>query len=348
MTEAIKPNPAMSDYEAAAWQQLLDRVNKAEQRQRIKPVEKMNELAEAASEKVGEFLEDHQNLNKAAELFLKPLTGLQDLLTRAAASSVSERRILRKASRRDPLIKTMADLRRADLEVPDRMLSLHTVAYGVGLAAEGAATSLVITGFVVSSTVSGGVTLGAAAAAVSADVTANLAASSRLVADIAMSYGYDTRLPDEQIYALGVLSYGTTVTSGGKAASLAELSRLTQTMMRHAPHKELDKFVLVKVTREVLKRLGFKLSHERIAQVVPIVGAVVNAGTNAYGITRLSERAQDVYRLRFLTEKYELDAAAWLSQLNEADADADASEDVIDIEQLIREVEAEEKDNPQD
>lgn len=338
----------MSDYEAAAWQQLLERVNKTEQRRRIKPVAKINELAEAANEKIGEFLEDHQNLNQAAEIFVKPLTGLQNLLTRAAASSVSERHVLRKAARRDHSITSMADLRRADLEVPDRMLSLHTLTYGIGLAAEGAATSLIITGFVVASSVSAGVSLGAAAAAVSADVTANLAAGSRLVADIAMSYGYDTRLPDEQIYALGVLNYGTTVTSGGKAASLAELSRLTQTMMRHPTHTQLDQFALVKVTREVLKRLGFKLSHERIAQLVPIVGAVVNAGTNAYGITRLSERAQDVYRLRFLTEKYELDPAAWLSQLHDVEVDAD--EESIDIEQLIREAEAEaeEKDNPQD
>lgn len=343
MTEVLKPHPDMSDYEVAAWTQLLERVNKAEQRRQIKPVAKINELAEAANEKIEAFLDDHQNASKALEAFTKPLTGLQSLLTRAAASSVSERRVLRKAGRRDSSIRSMADLRRADLEVPDRMLSRHTLAYGVGLAVEGAATSLLVTGFVVSSSVSGGVTLAAAAGAISADVTTNLAAGSRVVAKIAMSYGYDTQLPDEQIYALGVLNFGTTVTSGGKAASLAELSRLTQTMMRHPNHTQLDQFALVKLTREVLKRLGFKLTHERIAQLVPIVGAVVNAGTNALGITRLSERAQDVYRLRFLTEKYKLEPAGWLSQLNDSAADAD--EESIDIEQLIREVEAEEKDD---
>lgn len=70
------------------------------------------------------------------------------------------------------------------------------------------------------------------------------------------------------------------------------------------------------------------------------------AGTNAYGITRLSERAQDVYRLRFLTEKYDLEPAAWLSQLNDVAAESD--EESIDIEQLIREIEAEERDDPKD
>lgn len=345
MAEMTKAHPGMSDYEGAAWSQLIDRVSNDEQRRQLKPVAKISELAEAANERVEEFLDDHHNLGQAAEAFTKPLAGLQNVLSRLAASSISEQRVLRRAARRDPSISSMTDLHHADLELPDRMLSRHTLTYGVGLAVEGAATSLLVTGFVVSSTVSGGVTLAAAAAAISADVTANLAAGSRLVAKIAMSYGYDTRLPEEQIYALGVLNYGTTMTAGGKAASLAELSRLTQTIMRNAPHKVLDKFVLVKVTREALKRLGFRLTHERIAQLVPFAGAVVNAGTNAFGITRLGDRAQDAYRLRFLTEKYQLDPAAWLSQLNEA---ADPEDESIDIEALIREVEAdEEKDDSQ-
>ena len=40
----------MSDYEAAAWQQLLERVSKAEQRRQIKPVKKVNELAEITTQ----------------------------------------------------------------------------------------------------------------------------------------------------------------------------------------------------------------------------------------------------------------------------------------------------------
>ncbi len=264
----------------------------------------------------------------------KPLTGLQDLLARAAVFSVSSKSLLRRAGRRDSGITALADLRRADLEIPDRLLSRHTLAYGVTMAAEGAGTALLVTGAVVSSTVSGGTTMAVAAAAVAADVSVNLAAASRVVAKIALTYGYDVSLPDERIYALGVLNYGTTLTAGGKAASLAQLSRLTQTMMRRPTISQLDQFALVKATRAFFKLLGFRVTQQKLAQIIPFVGIAYNAGMNAQAITRLSERAQEAYRLRFLTEKYELDAAAWLGQLNVPESDCE-DDDSIDLDQVI-------------
>lgn len=336
MTEAKKAHPAMSEYEDAAWTQLIERVRRREQRQQVAPIRKAAELAEAANKRLDTYLDDHYGAKNVADKVLAPLTGLQNLLNTAATVSVSERRIVKRAARFDSSVSKLSDLRRVDLEVPDRLLALHTVTYGVGLGLEGAATSLLVTGFVVSSTVSGGTTLAAAAAAVSTDVTANLAAASRLVAKVAMSYAYDTRLPEEQLYALGVLNYGTTLTAGGKAASLAELSRLVQLMMRGAPHAALDKFVVVQVSREVLKRLGIRATHQRIAQVVPVVGAVVNAGTNATSISVLGQRAQDAYRLRFLTQKYELDAASWLSAVEVSESD-DEDYGRIDLKALIEE-----------
>jgi hypothetical protein len=339
MPESLRPHADMSDYEATAWNQLLERVQRRENRRTARPVEKITGLAEATNKRLEAFFEDHENAKAVAEAFSKPVTGLQTLLTRFATSTVSDRRTVRRAARRDPNITSLTGLRAANLEIPDRMFRRHTVAYGVALAAEGAGTSLLITGFIVSSTVTGGTTLAAVAAAVAADVTANLAAASRLVADVAISYGYDPALPDEQLFALGVLNYGTTLTAGGKAASLAELSRLVQTMMRHPTHAVLDKFILVKVTREFLERLGFLMTHRRLAQVVPFVGVAVNAGINAASIMTLGDRAQDAYRLRFLTEKYKLDAATWLAEHKE---DEDLDDDSIDIEALIREAEAEE------
>ncbi|WP_375429690.1 EcsC family protein [uncultured Friedmanniella sp.] len=343
MTEVKNAHLAMSEYEAAAWTKLIERVRRREQRQQVAPIRKAAELGDAASKRLETYLDDHQQVKTVADSVLAPLTGLQNLLSRAATASVSDRRIIKRAGRLDSAVTSLTDIRKADLAVPDRLLSLHTLTYGVGLGVEGAATSLLITGFVVSSTVSGGTTLAAAAAAVSTDVAANLAAASRLVAKVAMSYGYDTRLPEEQLYALGVLNYGTTLTAGGKAASLAELSRLVQTMMRGANHRVLDEFVMVQVSREVVKRLGFRLTHQRIAQVVPIVGAVVNAGTNATSITILGQRAQEAYRLRFLTEKYDIDPHSWLG--DHVIGDDEGAEEPIDIEALVEDARSNEQTN---
>lgn len=340
MPESLSPHPDMSVYEVDAWNELMESVRRRENRRQVPFAKKVGELAEAATERVENFFDDHENVKSVAEAFTKPFAGLQRLISRIGTSTVSDQRVLRRAARLDPSIRSLADLRAADLKIPDQLLIRHNLTYSIVMAAEGAATSLAVTGFVVSSTVSGGTTLAMAAGAVATDVTANLTASSRLVAQIAMSYGYDPSLPKEQLYALGVLNYGTTVTAGGKAASLAELSRLVQTMMRNPTHTQLTDFALIQVTREFLKRLGFRITHQRLAQLVPFVGVVVNAGTNATSIAILGDRAQEAYRLRFLTEKYDLDPAAWLADLQEAET-ADSEGESIDIEALIQEAESE-------
>jgi hypothetical protein len=338
MPEATKPHPDMSDYEAKAWTSLIEQVGRRHQRKQAKPIKKAEEIAAATFERIEKLLDDHEQLKQITDGLGKPLVALQDLVSRASAATVSSSRILKRAGRIDEHITSLDNLREADLSVADRLLRAHTLAYGVGMAAEGAATSLAITGAVVSSTVTGGATLAVAAGALSTDVAANLAAASRLAAKVAMSYGYDTRLPDEQIYALGVLNYGSTMTAGGKAASLGQLSRLVQTMARNPTHAQLDKYVLIKATKAFMKLLGFRVTHQRLAQFIPFAGVVLNAGTNAAAVTTLSERAQAAYRLRFLTEKYDLDASTWLSQV---DVPSEGENDSIDLEQLIEDADGE-------
>lgn len=105
MPESLQPHPDMSDYEVAAWNQLIERVRRHENRRQIRAVEKASELAEAANQRLDVFLDDHENARAVAEAFTKPFAGLQNLLTRLGASSVSDKRVLRRAARRDPNIK---------------------------------------------------------------------------------------------------------------------------------------------------------------------------------------------------------------------------------------------------
>jgi hypothetical protein len=80
---------------------------------------------------------------------------------------------------------------------------------------------------------------------------------------------------------------------------------------------------------------GFRLTHQKLLQAVPIVGAVFNAGMNAGAVALLHDRAQEACRLRFLTEKYRLAAAEWLANVA-GDGDEDTDDLQIDLEQLIR------------
>lgn len=161
MPQATKPHLQMSPYESAAWTQSIDRVGKREAGSRLVPVKKMTDLATAASERLQRTLESNKPAKTVLGALNKPIAGLQDVLNRGAATSVSADRIIRRAARHDSTITTLDELRKADLQVPDRLLSRHTLSYGIGLGVEGAATSLLVTGFVVSSTVTGGTTLAA-------------------------------------------------------------------------------------------------------------------------------------------------------------------------------------------
>lgn len=334
-----KPHPAMSEYEAAAWTKLIDYANKADTGG-LRPLRAAQRAIGRASDRASAFIDDHERVSAVIDTALTPLEGLNRILTDAATATVRDQGVVRRAQRKDASISALSDIRARDLSVPDSLIGKPGLRYGVALGAEGAASALAITGLTVSSTVSGGTTLVVAVGAVAADVVTNLGAAARVVAVIATSYGYDLNEPDEQLYASGVLSYGSAGSAAGKTASLAQLSRLTQTMMRHATHEELSKFVVVKVTQQVFKALGFKATHQKLAQAVPVVGAVYNAGLNATAIQQVVARAQHAYRLRFLTEKYEMDPADWLTGPNEASS---AGEAEIDIEQLLEEIKAEEE-----
>jgi len=137
---------------------------------------------------------------------------------------------------------------------------------------------------------------------------------------VAAHYGYDVREPEEQVYASGVLAYSTAGSAAEKITALSALSRLTQDMMRRATLKQLQQHQIVSVIQKVVSSLGFKLTHRKLTQAVPIAGTVINSGLNARIVYRTFDRSQRAYRLRFLTEKYDLDPQAWTPDVADAEA----------------------------
>ena len=205
-------------------------------------------------------------------------------------------------------------------------------------AAEGTATSLAVTGTVVSSTVGGGVTAGAVVAAVAADTVASLAMMGRSVGSVAVRYGYDVRLPDEELFAMSALSVGMAGTLEAKLAALARLSRLAQQMMRRATWEQLNEDILVRIIGRVYQVLGVRLTHQKLAQTVPLVGIGINAALTANMTSRTYQRAEDVYRLRFLSEKYGLDPQAWLQGVTRVDQDPEFRGELLpDIAEMLEE-----------
>lgn len=241
----------------------------------------------------------------------KALGGLHATFVERGLNSVSPAAIFKAFESEGVKVASYDELHDLDLKLCDRSVPRRKEKYIALAAGQGAATSLAVTGATVSSTVSGGTTLGVALGAIVVDVTSVMVGMGRIVALVAAHYGYDVRDPEEQIFASGVLSYSTASNAAEKAASLSALSRLVQDMMRQATWKQLEAHQLVNVIQTIVTSLGFKLTKRKLAQAVPVAGVVINGGLNARLAHNTFGRAQAAYRLRFLTEKYGLDAASW-------------------------------------
>jgi len=87
----------------------------------------------------------------------------------------------------------------------------------------------------------------------------------------------------------------------------------------------------------VYQVLGVKLTQEKLAQTVPVVGVGINAALSANMTRHTYQRAEDVYRLRFLSEKYSLDPQSWLQGVTRVDDDPESRRELPDIAEMLDE-----------
>ena len=73
----------------------------------------------------------------------------------------------------------------------------------------------------------------------------------------------------------------------------------------------LNEHALVKLIQKVYASLGEKLTKRKLGQAVPVAGVFINSGLSAYMIDSTYRAARDVYRLRFLSDKYDIDPSGW-------------------------------------
>ncbi len=331
----------MSAYERTAWDKLVAEAT-GKPSQEASRIGQWSQAAKSQVKNVAvqakDGVVDHVPGAERAALVLdaatrKALAGLHVAFVERGLYSVNPRTIFKALAQQGIDLASYEDMRSLDLRVCDRSVPRRKEKYIALAAGQGAATSLAVTGATVSSTVSGGTTLGVALGAVVVDVTSVMVGMGRIVALVAAHYGYDVREPEEQVFASGVLSYSTAGNAAEKAASLAALSRLVQDMMRQATWKQLEQHQLVNIIQTIVTSLGYKLTKKKLAQVVPVAGVVINGGFNARFAHSTFRRAQEAYRLRFLTEKYGLDPASWAPDAVDAEVvDLPLVDEIVDAE----------------
>jgi hypothetical protein len=323
----------MSEYEVKAYKRLT---SPPQDSRSLVP----QNVRETAS-RVGGFVRERASTipgnEVVAEGYAKAAQGLMVFSTGHGIHSVSLEGSMKRHQKMGHDVRAPADFLQLDLRQCDEVLPKRKRLHEGVAIAEGAASSLLITGATVSATVSGGATAAVVITTVAADSVVVMAGLGRVVGEVAVSYGFDPNLPEEELFALQVLGLGMAVGSGAKSRALASLARLTQDMMRRATWTQLDQHVLVQVINRAFASLGLRLTQKKLAQVVPIAGVFISSGLNLVLVRRVHDAAVDAYRLRFLTEKYGLESSASADVIPLRGEVSDEEEEVLQIPALIGE-----------
>jgi hypothetical protein len=250
--------------------------------------------------------------DRAERVIRGALGGLRAVTLEPALRSVSHDRVVRAFRREGHSVHTAADIRRLPLRTIDEVMPSLRWRYSLGTALEGAGAGLVITGAEALTTAGSVASAGAAAApgagtvlaAMALDAAAVLAASARVIAHTAAYYGYNTREPEEELFALSVISWSSATTETAKYAAFQQLSRITQQLARSATWAQLSQHAMVNVIEEIYIRLGFRLTQRKLGQVIPVAGIAIGAGLNASLLHSIGSDARQAYRARHLSDRY--------------------------------------------
>lgn len=229
---------------------------------------------------------------------------------KVARVGLSPKRVVTKHQAAGHEIEHLFELRGLDLEHIDAVRGRGwTWGYPVGGAAVSAISSFVISGSSLATVVSAGAAAAPSGATIAgafaADAAATYGLASRCVGEIALSYGYDPEAPGEQLFVMSVLNLATAATAGAKAAAMADISRLTQGLIRGKTWAFLmDASLIAKVSKSFADRFGRRLTQKGLGKLAPGVGIALGFVLNWATLDEIASVADVEYRRRFLLEKY--------------------------------------------
>jgi EcsC protein family len=324
--------PSPSAHEADAWQELQDHRTGRSGTQFIhRAAQSTADWAGSASERGAEFIERHgaaramrdtarrgahgagRRLRRAAsatpDFVTDAAKGAGRALVRLSQIGLTPERVIRKHQKAGHSVATLRDIRAIDLEQVDLVLGRNRdLAYSSAAALVGGTSSFVITGgeiAVVAGAGAGAAPGGAViAGAFVADTALLLAIASRAVGEISLLYGYDPTQPTEKPFILSVINLGTAVSASSRTAALADISRVTQLLVRGATWKKLNEHAAAGLTKAFAARFGVRLTKKGLGKAIPALGVAIGASLNWLTIEQIVDSANIAYRRRWLLEKY--------------------------------------------
>jgi hypothetical protein len=139
------------------------------------------------------------------------------------------------------------------------------------------------------------------------DLVALISLNLRAIGEYATYYGFDPYNQEERLFIMNVLGLASSPTDSSKTIAMAQLVKIAEEVAKKRTWKELEKHAFVQVIQQISKAIGIRLTKAKLAQVIPVAGAIVGGGFNAYFTTKVCDAAYYLYRERFLAEQYGAD-----------------------------------------
>lgn len=338
----------MSRYERAAWEDIerwRDKRLVADERHLL-PQGVRDRLAKGREIAKGR-LEQVPGAEQVAAIVRNAIDGLLTLVNKASEATLRREAVVAAYAKRGHAVSELSDIHELDLSDIDKAkprLGLGYTAFGT---IEGAGAGLAVSGGTLLATAGGVFGAGAGAApgagtvagAMAADAVLVLGAMTRAIAHTAAYYGYDTELPQERVFALGVLNFGMAQQTG-KGVAYVQLTKIVNDLARRATWAQLNKNGVTRIVRAFYERFALRLTKQKLGQAVPLVGVAIGAGLNARLLSNVTSDAEHLYRERFLREKHKLEAVDATVTTNGAELAPD--NDTVHIAEIVEQEIAEE------
>lgn len=233
--------------------------------------------------KAGEYAMDAPVIGKVIE---KSIKGIVEVANDAAQYSVRTEAIFEAFSGCDKPIKTPGDINELELDEVDRAIGFLAAKYKCLALAEGAGTGA------------------AGLLGIPIDICSLITLNLRAIGEYATYCGFDINLQEERLFAMNVLGFASSPSDAGKQVAMAQLVKIAKDVAQKRAWKELQKNTLTKIIQNIAEAVGVRLTKAKLAQIIPIAGAIIGGGFNSYYTAKVCEAAYFLYRERFLARKY--------------------------------------------
>ncbi len=214
------------------------------------------------------------------------VTGLLDLTNEITQDSVWIEAVYKDYQDAGHAVENHRHIHALDLEQVDDIVSGLDTKYTALAAAEGTATGL------------------AGAAGILPDLIGLVSINLRAAGEFASYCGFDIRKPEERLFALQLLDHVARPSTRAKDMTLSPAVRTATRVARTQSSQALEQMGIMNAIERAARALGMHLTGAKLAQIVPVTGAVIAGGFNAIYTTKVCKSARYLYRERFLIQKY--------------------------------------------